>query len=651
MVTKFRPELGDGPPSGERPKMLFKSRLANIATAVASAAVFFWEVPSLGRTLGRAFAFITGFDFFYERAKDPTWLAGAYRIALNPPPGTALLVVIVGLVLIYWTTKPREIRMSFPVLGMLISVICFAGFGVWYLVRHQATNAVTTQGLLPQATVQPQDVGQLSWDDHLGHTYSSEGTTILTQGIQIGARNGPDRELQLENAYIISGEGSGRIEMKIASTVGWIPANETNPIPPNGAIVFQAEFASTPAKEFFENWKTIYLTVLHDGGLIIRKTIDEKMVAAIYAGFRPNPIGPQITRKPPASPTAPKADAIPEQVAADPHKSTQPRGPVSGSQVVEQLERLEAQPSSTRAPAPRPLSTYEAEQKIRVIDSILKMLRVDMQPLEDKWYLPQVSHAWNALKDPANHPNYLSDLIAYRDAFKMACSNLITFRNKNSEYPDIMTATEQPNYDAEIKAIENYLVLSQQLLTYLKPDIGNDEFNRILQPSSEAALRATQEFVVWRTQTRIKMETARIELQPDKEPLHPGNRITFDYSTNNGVASIGEGDCSFRLKFAKSGDSDIQMLTSSHDNRSSVKRLARVKPVPTGSTLRFKDFDSSSTIYRIGTGEIFLVENPQSCFMQGKIIQIKDDSRSAEHDEVTFDYQINGIGNGEFRAL
>jgi hypothetical protein len=505
-------------------------------------------------------------------------------------------------------------------------MISLAGFGVWYLVRHQATNAVATQGLIPAAAGQPQDVGQLSWDDHLGHTYSSEGTTILTRGIQIGARNGPDRELQLESAYIISGEGSGRIEMKIASTAGWIPANETNPIPPNGAIVFQAEFTPTPAKEFFENWKTIYVTVLHDGGLIIRKTIDEKMVAAIYASFRPNPIGPQITRKPPASPAALKADAIPEHVGADPHKSIQ-------------------------APAPRPLSTYEAEQKIRVIDSILKMLRVDMQPLEDKWNLPQVGHAWNALKDPANHQNYLSDLIAYRDAFKMACSNLITFRNKNSEYPDILTATEQPNYEAELKAIENYLVLSQQLLAYLKPDIGNDEFNRILQPSSEAALRATQEFVVWRTQTRIKMETARIELQPDKDGSAFGNRITFNYSTNNGVVSVGEGDCSFRLKFAKSSNVDIQMLTNSHDNRSSVKRLARVKPVPTGSALRFTDFDSSSTIYRIGTGEIFLVENPQNCFMQGKIIQIKDDSRSAEHDEVTFDYQINGIGNGEFRAL
>jgi hypothetical protein len=166
-------------------------------------------------------------------------------------------------------------------------------------------------------------------------------------------------------------------------------------------------------------------------------------------------------------------------------------------------------------PPPRPLSTYEAEQKIRVIDSVLKILRTDMQPLEDKWYLPQLGHAWNALKDPSNNPNYLKELLTYRDLFKSHCESLITLRNNNSEYPDIVSATEQPNYEAELKPIEDFLVLSQQLLTYLKPDIGNDDFNRILGNSSAAALKATQEFIVWRTQTRIKMEKMRVELQSD----------------------------------------------------------------------------------------------------------------------------------------
>ena len=64
-------------------------------------------------------------------------------MALNPPPGTALAVAIVGLVLIYWLNKPRAVRMSWPVLGMLASVICLAAFFVAYLVVAQAKPELT----------------------------------------------------------------------------------------------------------------------------------------------------------------------------------------------------------------------------------------------------------------------------------------------------------------------------------------------------------------------------------------------------------------------------------------------------------------------------------------------------------------------------
>lgn len=114
--------------------MGFRKRLFNAVLGLGSFAVLFWDVPWIKRVFGA----ITGFDFIYERSKDPSWIRGALHMALNPPPGTALLVAIVGLVLIYWNTKPRVTRMSPPVIGMLVSVICFAGFGVWYLVNNQS---------------------------------------------------------------------------------------------------------------------------------------------------------------------------------------------------------------------------------------------------------------------------------------------------------------------------------------------------------------------------------------------------------------------------------------------------------------------------------------------------------------------------------
>ena len=58
-------------------------------------------------------------------------------MALNPPPGTALVVALVGVALIYWYTKPKAVRMSIPAIGILVCVIGVIGFGVWYLVGAQ----------------------------------------------------------------------------------------------------------------------------------------------------------------------------------------------------------------------------------------------------------------------------------------------------------------------------------------------------------------------------------------------------------------------------------------------------------------------------------------------------------------------------------
>jgi hypothetical protein len=45
-----------------------------------------------------------------------------------------------------------------------------------------------------------------------------------------------------------------------------------------------------------------------------------------------------------------------------------------------------------------------------------------------------------------------------------------------------------------------------------------------------------------------------------------------------------------------------------------------------------------------------LGENGRGYFMQG-IVEIKDDSRGADRDEIIFDYQINTDGSAEFIAL
>lgn len=118
-------------------KIFFK----RVATGLVALWLVVEEMPVIKRTISA----ITGFDFIYEKANNPGWVGKAIHMALNPPPGTALFVVLGAIALIYWNTKPREIRMSLPVIGMLISVISFAAFGVWYLVKNQSGDVAAKQ--------------------------------------------------------------------------------------------------------------------------------------------------------------------------------------------------------------------------------------------------------------------------------------------------------------------------------------------------------------------------------------------------------------------------------------------------------------------------------------------------------------------------
>jgi hypothetical protein len=141
----------------------------------------------------------------------------------------------------------------------------------------------------------------LKWDGHLGHTYySSEDCTIFTQAVQLSASNVSDHEIRLEDAYIVSGETGDKIFMKVGVPgTGWIFPSETNPIPPGGTVTVRAEFNAPiglAASDFFNKWKVMHLTTKYDRA-VHRKLIDEKMVSALFAAFRPNPIGPRMTKR------------------------------------------------------------------------------------------------------------------------------------------------------------------------------------------------------------------------------------------------------------------------------------------------------------------------------------------------------------------
>lgn len=124
----------------QRPSLRFIAIIATVGLFVL------WEIPAARRIATIVLTTITGFDFFYERFRDPSWIGALFRMLAHPPAGATLTVMAIGLTLIYWSTRPKQSRMTVPAIGMVICAIAFAGCLFWYLYdRHfgDAANAAS----------------------------------------------------------------------------------------------------------------------------------------------------------------------------------------------------------------------------------------------------------------------------------------------------------------------------------------------------------------------------------------------------------------------------------------------------------------------------------------------------------------------------
>jgi hypothetical protein len=271
-----------------------KTRVGRAVFGTATFVLVFWEVPWVKRII----AAVTGFDFLYEKSD---WWAKAARMALNPPPGTALLVGIVGLVLIYWSTKPRETKMSIPVLGMLISVIAFAGFGVWYLVKNQTDEPHISQ--LPPASSSPTSaITVVQWNKIFGTSRSVD----LVFALFLDGRGPDSKSVKLNNAFLQSGITGEIITMKVGSenpTVDTFPISEANPIPRKGFIRLVATMnplnpnQGLPNKKFLDNWRQVWFHAFYEDGSHDDILFDETIMESYF----PELSGPHVTRMSSAS--------------------------------------------------------------------------------------------------------------------------------------------------------------------------------------------------------------------------------------------------------------------------------------------------------------------------------------------------------------
>jgi hypothetical protein len=146
-------------------------------------------------------------------------------------------------------------------------------------------------------------------------------------------------------------------------------------------------------------------------------------------------------------------------------------------------------PITTPPPPPSPpLTPYEAEKKLRVIDEFIQILSVEMEPIIKDG--PQFTNAWNAFKDPKNNPSFLPELDSYRSRLQGTFKRWIDLREKHPEYQDILISMDKIRYPTDfLDDMEKYRQIVGLIITYMSRDVDNSAFEIITKPYSNAVRR------------------------------------------------------------------------------------------------------------------------------------------------------------------
>ena len=155
------------------------------------------------------------------------------------------------------------------------------------------------------------------------------------------------------------------------------------------------------------------------------------------------------------------------------------------------------------------------------------------------------------------------------------------------------------------------------------PPIGDNPFETIKQFSNQRFIPSSEKYV-----------------SPS-----PKGRVTFDYSNNNGRYCIGSGEQMFEIDLSKSSDWNIHIL----NDPSSIRTVAIAKDCSEiEDIVDARKYDGSSRVRQPNIGQVAVLQNENGYWAAIKVLGIKDDTRSDDHDEVTFGYVIQTNGSPGF---
>lgn len=111
--------------------------------------------------------------------------------------------------------------------------------------------------------------------------------------------------------------------------------------------------------------------------------------------------------------------------------------------------------------------------------------------------------------------------------------------------------------------------------------------------------------------------------------------FTFDYSSNNGRFSIGKGDYLFTTRWSKASDTSIHACKSGN-----IECIARVKGLKRLQSVLVGEYDFTSDVRTPVIGDVIIWKNIYGNYAATQVVNIKDDTRGADVDEITCEYVI-----------
>ena len=143
----------------------------------------------------------------------------------------------------------------------------------------------------------------------------------------------------------------------------------------------------------------------------------------------------------------------------------------------------------------------------------------------------------------------------------------------------------------------------------------------------------------------IKRFVGKASNVPPPRMTSPTAEVVFDYSNHNGRFIIGRGSLEFETRWSKARDTSIHV----YNDPNSINGIAIAKRCTSiAQVVHAKALDYTSRYRTPHRGEVVVFRNVNGFYAAVHVLEIKDDSRSDEWDELRFRYAIQSNGSDDF---